>query len=139
MDCACISGRISHRSCPLTLTDLRNSYEFDLGSIWNMDETPMLFDMPGNRTVDVKGAKTVSVKTTGAEKQHFTVVLSCLADSTKLKLAIVLKRKTMPMEKLPAGVVVYVQPKGWIDESILMDWLCDVWFTRPNALLNRKS
>jgi len=89
--------------------------------------------------VDLKGAKTVSVKTTGVEKQYFTVILSCLADGTKLKPAIVLKRKTMPKEKLPAGVVVYVQPKGWVDESILMDWLGDVWFNRPGALLNRKS
>ena len=49
-------------------------------AIGNMDETPMFFDMPGNRTVDVKGASTVSIKTSGAEKQHFTVILSCLAD-----------------------------------------------------------
>ena len=32
-----------------------------------MDETPMTFDLPGNRTVEVKGCKTVSVRTCGAE------------------------------------------------------------------------
>jgi hypothetical protein len=40
----------------------------------------MVFDMPGNPTVDFKGASSVSVKTTGAEKSHFMVVLSCLEE-----------------------------------------------------------
>ena len=34
----------------------------------NMDESPMWFDMPSNRTVDFKGVKTVLSKTTGHEK-----------------------------------------------------------------------
>ncbi len=41
-----------------------------------MDETPMQFDLPGNRTVNAKGDKTVMVKTTGHEKTYFTVVLT---------------------------------------------------------------
>ena len=97
--------------------DLRKSQQFHLRAIGNMDETPMFFDMPGNRMVDVKGASTVSIKTSGAEKQHFTVILSCLADGTKLKPAVVFKRKTMPKEKLPEDIIVFVQEKGWVDES----------------------
>lgn len=62
------------------LIDLRKGYDFHLGAIGNMDETPMFFDMPSNRMTEVKGASTVSVKTCGAEKQHFTIILSCLAD-----------------------------------------------------------
>ena len=104
-------------------TDLRKGHEFDLGLIGNMDETLMFFDMPGNHTVDFKGTMTVSVKTSGGEKSHFTVVLSCLADGTKLKPAVVFKRKTMPKEKLPSGIQVYVQEKGWVDETVLMKLL----------------
>ena len=73
-----------------------------------MDETPMFFDVPGNRTVDVKRASTVSIKTSGTEKQHFTVILSCPADGTKLKPAMVFKRKKMPKEKLPKDIIVLV-------------------------------
>jgi hypothetical protein len=63
--------------------DLRKEHDFELRTIGNIDETPMFFDMPGSRTV--KGSKTVSVKTSGSEKSHFTVILSCLAGGTKLK------------------------------------------------------
>ena len=89
--------------------------------------------------VDVKGASTVSIKTSGVEKQHFTVILSCLANGTKLKLSVVFKRKTMPKEKLPEDIIVFVQEKGWVDERVLFGWLRKVWFKRPGALLNGKS
>ena len=75
----------------------------------------MFFDMPANRTVDFKGSTSVSIKTTDSEKSQFTVILSCMADGTKLKPAVLFKRKTMPKEKFPS------------------------WFKRPGALLNPNS
>ena len=63
--------------------------------------------------VDMKGASTVSIKTSGMEKQYFTIILSCLANGTKLKLAVMFKRKTMPREKLPKVTIVFVQEEGW--------------------------
>ncbi|PKK57283.1 hypothetical protein RhiirC2_721329 [Rhizophagus irregularis] len=48
-----------------------------------MDETPVWFDMAGNITVNNKGDKTVHIRTTGNDKNHFTVVLTCSADGTK--------------------------------------------------------
>jgi hypothetical protein len=88
-----------------------------------MDETPMFFDMSSNRTVELKGNQTVSVKTSGGEKAHFTVILSCLADCTKLKPSVVFKTKTMPKEKLSSDLVVLVQETGWVDEGVLFKWL----------------
>ncbi|MES9884208.1 MAG: hypothetical protein ABW185_25465 [Sedimenticola sp.] len=117
----------------------RKSHMYDIPSIGNMDETPMYFDMPGNSTVHIKGDKTVAVRTSGAEKSHFTVVLSCLADGTKLKPMVIFKRKTMPKEKLPAGVVVEVNPKGWVNETVCNIWLEKIWDKRPGALLKRKA
>ena len=35
----------------------RKDYDYPLSAIGNMDETPMTFDLPGNRTVEVKGCK----------------------------------------------------------------------------------
>ena len=43
----------------------------------------MLFDMPGNRTVDVKRVSTVSIVTSGAEKQHFLMVKEYVAQETR--------------------------------------------------------
>ena len=55
--------------------DLKKSQQFHLRAIGNMVETPIFFDIPDNKTVDVKGASTVSIKTSRADKQHFTVIL----------------------------------------------------------------
>lgn len=41
-----------------------------------MDETPMKFDMPGNRTLQPGGTKTVLIRTNGAEKRGFTAILT---------------------------------------------------------------
>ena len=38
------------------------------GLIANMDETPLWFDCPSDKTIDFKGVKTVLSKTTGNEK-----------------------------------------------------------------------
>lgn len=71
-------------------------YDYQLSSIGNMDETPMSMDLPINRTVNLKGENTVTIRTTGNKKSNFTVVLSCLADGTKLKpivMILCLKKK----------------------------------------------
>ena len=92
----------------------RKQHAYDLGHTGNTDETPMTLDLPGNRTVNQSGAKTVMVCTTGHEKTHFTVVLSCMANGVKkLKPIIIFKRKTLPKgAKLPSGVIVQAHPKG---------------------------
>ena len=62
----------------------RKANEYKLSSIGNMDETPLNFDMPSNSTVNKMGEKSILIKTLGHEKTHFTVVLTCMADGTKL-------------------------------------------------------
>ena len=112
---------------------------YKLVDIGNMDETPVWFDMPSARTVNARGERTVLVNTTGHEKSHFTVVLPCLADGTKLKPMVIFKRKTIPKEKFPAGVVVHCHPKGWMDEEGLKIWVQKVWKAQPGGLLRKKS
>ena len=96
----------------------RRKENYELVHIGNMDETPVWFDMPSARTVNEKGAKTVLVNTTGHEKSRFTVVLACMADGTKLKPMVIFKRKTLPKENFPPGVLVHCHPKGWMDEAV---------------------
>ena len=99
----------------------------------------MNFDMPLTRTVDTSGKKTVSIKTTGNEKNHFAVVLACMADGNKLPPMIIFKRKTMPKEEIPSGVIVHVHEKGWMDQGGMMLWIYKVWHRRPVGLLRKYS
>ena len=57
--------------------NMRKKLCFEIGQLGNMDEVPLTFDVPLNKTVDVKGAKTIMIKTSGNEKTHYTVVLVC--------------------------------------------------------------
>jgi hypothetical protein len=126
----------------LIFTDVINAMKktrFELGQIGNMDEVPLTSDGPSNRTVDNKGSKTITIKTYGHEKTHYTVVLSCCADGTKLPPMIILKRNTVPKDKIPQGIVLHVQEKGWMDENGMKLWLEKVWVKRPGGLLKKSS
>ena len=85
----------------------RKQHNYELQYIGNADQTPMTFDIVSNSTVDKKGSKTVSILTTGHEKDRFTVMLACLGDGTKLPLYVVFKRKTLPKKMtFPNGIIV---------------------------------
>ena len=101
--------------------------------ITNMDEVPLTFDIPVNRTVEKTGARTVSIRTTGNEKSSFTVVLGCQANGQKLPPMVIFKRKTLPKEKFPAGVILKANPKGWMDEEKMSEWLREVYIMRPDV------
>ena len=52
--------------------ELREDGHYSKEMIWNMDETPLYFDMIPSQTLEKKGAKEVQVrvKSTGAQKWH---------------------------------------------------------------------
>ncbi|KAL1419890.1 hypothetical protein MTO96_004643 [Rhipicephalus appendiculatus] len=103
---------------------LRKAVSFQLGQIGNADQTPVYLDMPSALTVHEKGSRQVTVRSTGNEKTRVTVMLSCTADGHKLPPYVVFKRKTLPKgEKFPRNVVVRCQDKGWMDESLVLDWI----------------
>ena len=81
----------------------------------------------------------MSIKTTGHEKDRFTVMLTCTADGGKLAPLVVFKRKTLPKETFPKGVHVRVHPKGWMDEGLVLDWLDTVWGRRDGGMLRKPS
>ncbi|GFX14968.1 pogo transposable element with KRAB domain [Trichonephila clavipes] len=47
---------------------LRKQKKYLLSHIGNMDETPVTFDMIGNKTIDMKRTKAIHMKTIGHEK-----------------------------------------------------------------------
>jgi hypothetical protein len=76
--------------------------------------------MPANSTVDTKGSKSVFVKTTGHEKLRIAVMLSVVADGRKLTPFVILKRKNLPKEKLPTGIIFKCNEKGWMMEELMV-------------------
>lgn len=105
--------------------------------ITNMDEVPLTFDIPVSRTVDKRGASTVSIRTTGSEKSSLTVVLGCQANGQKLPPMVIFKRKTIPKEKFPAGVFIKANSKGWMDEQKMSEWLKEVYVKRPDGFFHQ--
>ncbi|GBB99938.1 hypothetical protein RclHR1_03690011 [Rhizophagus clarus] len=104
---------------------LRIRKSFEMCNIFNMDETPVWFDMVGNFSIHPKGEKTVYIRGTGNENNRFTVVLTCAADGTKLPPICIFKGKQMPHgEKAPPGVIVYPAMivydsfRGHLEESV---------------------
>ena len=75
--------------------NMRKKLCFEIGQLGNMDEVPLTFDVPLNKTVDVKGAKAVMIKISGNEKTRYTVVFVGCADGTKLPPLLIFKRKTL--------------------------------------------
>ena len=62
-----------------------------------------------------------------------------MADGTKLPPYVVFKRKIMPKDKFPSGVIVRVQEQGWFNDSIMDDWLKTVWMKRKGGLEKQRS
>ena len=103
---------------------MRKKLCFEMGQLGNMDEVSLMFDVPSNKTVDVKGAKTIMIKTAGNEKTSYTVVLACCADGTKLShLLLIFKRNTLPKDVIPHGIYVHVHSKGWMVGEGMKLWL----------------
>ena len=107
--------------------------------IINLDETPMSFDMPASRTVEVRGTKSVPIRTTGHERMCFSVVLACTADGEKLNPMVIFKRMTIPREDFPQGIVVHCNKKGWMNKDVMKFWTESCFRTRPGGFFNRHS
>ncbi len=58
-----------------------------------MDKTLITFNLPNNTTVDKTEVRTISIHITNHEKTNFTVVLTYMANETKLSFFIIFKLK----------------------------------------------
>ena len=106
------------------IIQLRKRHQYPLRNIYNMDETPLRFDDPSTRTLHKIGEKTIHIRTNGAEKKGFTVVLACAADGSKVIPHVIFKgvRKLGDTCTQP-GIVTKVHRNGWMDEAGCMEWV----------------
>lgn len=112
---------------------------FTACNVGSMDEVPMSFDAPIIRTVVTTAEKTAKVTTTGQERTNFTVVLSATADGTKLPPFIIFKRVTMPSENFPPNCIVVCNKKGWMNKTVMQDWVNKCWSKRPVSTIDDNS
>ena len=98
--------------------------------IGNIYETPVFFDMVPERSLTQKGQKSVTIRTSGSEKRHVTVVLTVAADGFILPPMIIFWGKTSQTIKdieAPECFVIVTQEKAWMDESLMFIWFDQVW------------
>ena len=65
------------------------------------------------------------------KKQASLLSLRAQSPGKKLKPMVIFKKKTMPKENLPNGVVVHCHKKGWMDRDRMPVWGEKVWHARP--------
>ena len=104
---------------------LRHRHMYVLGQMLNMDQAIVRFDMPPNRTNEIKGSKRVGIKTTKAEKRGFTVALCAAADGSKLPAFLIFKERTGEIRQhlqIPANVHVTATRNGWMTRDQVLSW-----------------
>ena len=82
-----------------------------------MDETSVFFDMVPEKSLVGKIQKTVTIRTSGAEKKQVTVVLTVAADGSILPPTIIFRGKTNQTVKAIEAPEVYVIVTQEKDES----------------------
>lgn len=111
------------------LRNIQREHKYQESNIIAMDETACWMDMPSSTTIDHVGARSISLKTTGHDKDHYTVILTARADGTKLKPYIVFKGKgTRLMKQLQCipGIIVRFSTNGWMNTELTIDYLHSV-------------
>ena len=85
--------------------------------------------MPSDTTVALRGERSVPLKSTGHEKNHFTVVLTARANGMKMKPFVVFKGKgtrlRKELEQIP-GIVVRFSSNGWMNDTLTIDYLSSI-------------
>ena len=109
----------------LRALQIRHKYPRDC--MFAIDETACWMDMPSDTSVAITGAYSVPLKTTGHEKDHFTIILSAKADVTKMKPFVVFKGKGLIKDvQCISGIVVRFSANGWMNYSLTIDYLHSV-------------
>ena len=79
------------------------------------------------------------MRSTGAEKRRLTIILACTAAGNMLPPMIMFKgKRALKNLRIPPGVVVELQQKGWNDASLTLVWIHKVllrYTKRQHALL----
>jgi transposase-like protein len=102
----------------------------------NMDQTPVYFSMEPTTTLDIRGARTVNIRSSSGSTMRVTVALTVTAAGTLLKNLLIFKgetsdkginpienelKKLMTRNKTPS--LLRVQARAWMDHSLCLYWV----------------
>jgi len=105
--------------------------------LFNMDETPIYLDAPGNRTIDKIGAKTVEIATTKHDNDRVTLVLcvSCAGmkidaliihrchEKKKMKKTNNLFQRRIDLDDQHITLWTSYSPKAYMNQYIMAKWI----------------
>ena len=107
----------------LHLRNLQLNHQYQDISTFAMDETACWMDMPSDTTIDATGSRSVPIKTTGHDKDHYTVILTARADGTKLKPYVGKGTRLIKNLRTIPGIVVRFSQNGWMNNDLTIDYL----------------
>jgi hypothetical protein len=99
---------------------------------FNMDQTNQFYGSSPKSTIDVRGQRTVNMRTGANDSHRCTVALTVTAAGNFLMPYIVYKgveggtihKRELPNH--PSGAIYTVQKKAWFDERVMLDWVYKV-------------
>ncbi|CAI9734170.1 transposable element with KRAB [Octopus vulgaris] len=108
--------------------------------IGNVDQTPLVFDLPMARTVAEEGVEKIAkIVTTGQEKDCFTVMLTWMLKEESLHYTSSLRGDITQRRQVSSRGHCPAQAKGWMDQALIEDRLRIVWGWYISGLHQRKS
>jgi hypothetical protein len=96
--------------------------------IINMDQTPVFFTMTPKSTLQVRGSKTVSVRTYSDSTKRITVAATVTASGVMLPPYLMFNAKpngrvARDLANFPPGAHNAVQKNAWMDERVMIMWV----------------
>ena len=116
---------------------LRSALERDTANLDNtilMDETAVYLEDPRRITVNEKGKRHVSLRSTGFASMRITVLLSVTASGRKLPPVLIAKKSGASGTKFEkkAGCCIFYNSKAWVNQDLIKAWI-DLVF--PHVLM----
>ena len=99
----------------------------NMDNLFNMDETPIMFEMVGKATIVKIGERNINIRTFGSERSRISVILCISASRSKLPPLLIFKGKKRgyiedKLKKNPnvkaQKIHVLCQENSWADSNI---------------------
>ncbi|CAI7800899.1 unnamed protein product [Closterium sp. NIES-54] len=107
----------------------RARHNIDLARIINAVQTPLFVEMPAERTIEHRGARSAPIRTAGYEKTRLTVMLACTASGEKLRPWVWFKLKNVPNCEIPEGNLQ--RPP----HLVVLQWIAEAWDQVPKKVI----
>ena len=101
----------------------------NLDDILNMDQTPIPYSYHASKTLELKGAKTVQARSSTSDTKRVTLAVTVTASGKMLTPFMIFKGQchgriaTREFATYPAEGKYACQPKAWMDEAMMSEWI----------------